>query len=438
MSEVSTRTASQQALIDEIWGTESDSDTSYAQLRKKYSQDLFDSSDFNESSSDDSNGMAEPVTADSEEEEATRTEPLPLECLRPGADPTTQYNGVLDDYEAGANMYRAYGGDSNFNWVMYLKVLKSSTRAYYENRVKNFFVYRVLHRKNNRLWEDLVSYFDHEHDRGHFSGTVFKSWLAIFVKFFHLCLSEDLNMLAPILKVLCKSWGKNSVVKKASTFSGDDLLRYFELPNNPDTLVRKVFAAISISFAGRGVEMVGLKFEDIRSVTVRDDKGKESQQYRVYFKRAKATVCSSSGEDYSTVSGEDEVKVINHYISCFTSEMKEKLNGRFFRKLRYAKDGSTIVGTNRVIGINSLRVYSKQVAKSLELPDPQSYTGHCWRRTSITFATEQGLSLMEIKALSGHKSDTVVQGYIEKGPRMREKLGVAVTLSGNKRNITEI
>ena len=40
MSEVSTRTVSQQALIDEIWGTESDSDTSYAQLRKKYSQDL--------------------------------------------------------------------------------------------------------------------------------------------------------------------------------------------------------------------------------------------------------------------------------------------------------------------------------------------------------------------------------------------------------------
>ena len=78
------------------------------------------------------------------------------------------------------------------------------------------------------------------------------------------------------------------------------------------------------------------------------------------------------------------------------------------------------------------------MVKSLELPDPQSHTGHCWRRTSITFATEQGLSLMEIKALSGHKSDTVVQGYIEKGPRMREKLGVAVTLSGNKRNITEI
>ena len=45
---------------------------------------------------------------------------------------------------------------------------------------------------------------------------------------------------------------------------------------------------------------------------------------------------------------------------------------------------------------------------------------------------------MEIKVLFGHKSNTVVQGFNEKGPRMREKNRADVTLSGNKRNITEI
>ena len=41
MARISARIVSQQALIDEIWGTDSDSAASYTQLRKKYSQDLF-------------------------------------------------------------------------------------------------------------------------------------------------------------------------------------------------------------------------------------------------------------------------------------------------------------------------------------------------------------------------------------------------------------
>ena len=46
-------------------------------------------------------------------------------------------------------------------------------------------------------------------------------------------------------------------------------------------------------------------------------------------------------------------------------------------------------------------------------------TGHCLRRTAISWAANAGLTLPQIKCLSGHQSDTVVQGYINNSTAMR-------------------
>ena len=69
-------TATQQALIDEVWGPESESDESYVQLHQEFTQELYDSSDFEESA-------IEEVMSGSpfeETEEETRTQPIPAEC----------------------------------------------------------------------------------------------------------------------------------------------------------------------------------------------------------------------------------------------------------------------------------------------------------------------------------------------------------------------
>ena len=50
------------------------------------------------------------------------------------------------------------------------------------------------------------------------------------------------------------------------------------------------------------------------------------------------------------------------------------------------------------------------------------------RRTSITHAADKGLSLPQIKAISGHKSDTVVQSYISKSDAMRTLAARALSL----------
>lgn len=64
------------------------------------------------------------------------------------------------------------------------------------------------------------------------------------------------------------------------------------------------------------------------------------------------------------------------------------------------------------IGKNVLSNFGKRVALFLHLKEPERYTGHCWRRTGITLAANAGLTIPQLKVLSGHKSDTVVQGKL--------------------------
>eukprot|EP01038_Epipyxis_sp_PR26KG_P017577 gene17577-24402_t len=47
------------------------------------------------------------------------------------------------------------------------------------------------------------------------------------------------------------------------------------------------------------------------------------------------------------------------------------------------------------------------------LPDHTLYTGHCWRRTTATLAASKGMTIPQIKQITGHRSDTVVQNYID-------------------------
>lgn len=55
--------------------------------------------------------------------------------------------------------------------------------------------------------------------------------------------------------------------------------------------------------------------------------------------------------------------------------------------------------------------YPKKIAALLGYEDYNLYTGHCWRRTTATMAAASGMTLPQIKQITGHRSIIVWSIY---------------------------
>lgn len=69
--------------------------------------------------------------------------------------------------------------------------------------------------------------------------------------------------------------------------------------------------------------------------------------------------------------------------------------------------------TKQVVGINKIGNVAKQIAQFLMLPNPELYTGHCFRRSSATILVDAGGDLMALKRHGGWKSSAVAEGYVD-------------------------
>jgi lambda repressor-like predicted transcriptional regulator len=70
---------------------------------------------------------------------------------------------------------------------------------------------------------------------------------------------------------------------------------------------------------------------------------------------------------------------------------------------------------------------SKEIASFLRLPNPELYTGHCFRRSSATHLANHGGSLLTIKRHGGWKSSTVAESYVD--AYLKNKIYVAQMLN---------
>jgi integrase len=94
---------------------------------------------------------------------------------------------------------------------------------------------------------------------------------------------------------------------------------------------------------------------------------------------------------------------------------------RFFLTFRQGKC------VNSPIGINTMGKISKEIASFLRLPNPELYTGHCFRRSSATHLANHGGSLLTIKRHGGWKSSTVAESYVD--AYLKNKIYVAQMLN---------
>lgn len=92
------------------------------------------------------------------------------------------------------------------------------------------------------------------------------------------------------------------------------------------------------------------------------------------------------------------------YVACRPENFE---SCRFFFKYSNGK------GCRQVVGVHQFGKMPKIVAKFLNLPNADEYTGHCFRRSSATILVNAGADLIALKRHGGWKSSNVAEGYIE-------------------------
>lgn len=192
------------------------------------------------------------------------------------------------------------------------------------------------------------------------------------------------------------------VKKKSSVFSRQNYDDFLEKALDQQYLAVKVAASLSVMGALRKCELHDLTTDDIKL----DDQG-----YMIHVKAHK------SDEERDFFMDRDDARFLARYLDARPQGAPKAL------MLTQQKNGNIM---RSAIGINTLAKFPFKIAIYLQLPDPKSFTGHAFRRTSATFAAEAGIDMMNLKRLGGWKFDTVAQGYIAESDAGRKKRASAV------------
>ena len=89
--------------------------------------------------------------------------------------------------------------------------------------------------------------------------------------------------------------------------------------------------------------------------------------------------------------------IIQEYFKALPETMKK---GKFFKSAR-----KEFINSN--VGINKIKTVGIEIAKALELENPEQYTGHCFRRSGATHFANQGASTKMLKRKGRWHSDSM-------------------------------
>jgi hypothetical protein len=185
------------------------------------------------------------------------------------------------------------------------------------------------------------------------------------------------------------------------------------------------------------MEIHALTFGDVKRVV--DEDGVPA--YHVEFDRAKKTTSNTTERETAILACGLGVKALDTYLACFPKKYsgspEEHKREKLWRRLSLSPRQKALEGGRpkatwkaQPVGRDKCKKYGVAIATMLDLFEPWTFTGHCWRRSSATLAANAGLSLAQIKALTGHRSDTVVQRYIDRSLPMMLAAANGTSING--------
>jgi len=172
----------------------------------------------------------------------------------------------------------------------------------------------------------------------------------------------------PIISKFLKQKSSNHAKKKATTFSNEQITKFITEAPDPENLVYKLACILGLDGGLRNAEIHNLKFKDL---TVYDD------HINVFISNRK-TDKKGEGTYFFSMKRNDELKCPIFLYKKYCSLINSKKEGKLFKQFR-KKDGKFV---NQVLGINSIAGIPFIIATYLNLPNPETYTGHSLRRTA--------------------------------------------------------
>ena len=90
---------------------------------------------------------------------------------------------------------------------------------------------------------------------------------------------------------------------------------------------------------------------------------------------------------------------------------RDELSGFFF-KGSHGKDGKRFTQVN--VGKNAICRVGVEVAEELLLPHPESFSGHCWRRSAGTNASNAGVNVTTLMSMMGWACPKTAMEYVKR------------------------
>ena len=185
--------------------------------------------------------------------------------------------------------------------------------------------------------------------------------------------------------------------------------------------MRKVACLVGYFGGFRSCEMKSLKFENCEV----DEVG-----YWFSFERSKqrsmveqSSICvprrqpdwSSCAQDASRRPIDyDPASLLDLYFEQLMIDFgcqKEDLKGPFFKGC-HGKEGKRFTNVN--VGKNTLGYFGVEIASELLLPCPETFTGHCWRRSAGTNASNAGVNVTTLMSMMGWSCPKTAMEYVKR------------------------
>jgi integrase len=217
------------------------------------------------------------------------------------------------------------------------------------------------------------------------------------------------------LHAVLKAKTATTKTKKSAVFTREQIDEFFIKATGEEYRVPK----LSLLLALRRSEICNLKQQDFT----------RGEDHLVVTIPTSKSDRAGNGRKFVVVSDEDPRKCAIKLYDGYIQKIKAKgPNERFWKQYRHGKYTSQNRGKNYFSNLPT------QIAKFLNLPNANEFTGHALRRTAATLLANTGIDKLSLKRFGGWKSDSVCEGYIAESMDHKRKLAEAITAQPPKKN----